>query len=301
MIVIARNAEEKLMEDLRLCFREMPSQRCFYMAFSKAGTPKDALFERFLRLLQDIPNSYSAQVYICGDRDVFILMQGFMQRQFAGFLQKLADDLDAPELAGLGEVFEVGVHRRRLETLCGAKVEAVEKVRAKEEAMRQKEAAQEITLDTLSQIDPDMLVNIGKKRAEREDIVVMVADDDQIARTLISNVIDKSYRYVYAKNGRDALYGFVEHAPDVLFLDIGMPDMNGHDVLESIFQVDPEAYVIMFSGRKDKANMMRALETGAQGFMGKPFTRDDLHQYIEKSPYVQVKKNREGNHASAAG
>ena len=86
---------------------------------------------------------------------------------------------------------------------------------------------------------------------------------------------------------------YVNKAPDVLFLDIGLPDINGHDVLERLFKLDPQAYVVMFSGNGDRENVLKAVELGAKGFVGKPFTQEKLIQYIEKSPFIQEKLNRE--------
>ena len=74
--------------------------------------------------------------------------------------------------------------------------------------------------------------------------------------------------------------------PDMIILDIGLPDIGGHEILEALSQLDPYHYVIMFSGRRDKANLLKALRLGAQGFIGKPFSRDKLAAYIERSPFI---------------
>ena len=83
---------------------------------------------------------------------------------------------------------------------------------------------------------------------------------------------------------------YVNKAPAVRFLDIGLPDIDGHTVLKKVFEIDPDAYVVMFSGNGDKENVMKAVKTGAKGFVGKPFTKDKLYQYIDKSPFVQTKQ-----------
>lgn len=301
MIVIAKDAEEKLLEDLRAQQPETQAQRCYYMEFSKADVPKKELFEKFLTLLQDVPDAYRAQVYICQDHDVFVLMQGFMQRHFAEFLKKLAAGLGREELAGLSDVMEVRVHKDRLETMCRKKLAAVKEKHTKETETQRKAAADSATLAVLETLDPDLLSSVAQRRAERLSPLVMIVDDDQIARTLVGNVVREHYDWSWAKDGAGALGGYVAGAPDVLFLDIGLPDINGHDILETLFQIDPDAYIIMFSGRKDKENIMKALETGAQGFIGKPFTREKLYQYIERSPHLLARQKRENNHAHASG
>jgi len=298
MIVIVRNTEEKLLEELRVCKDKNPAQRCFYLEFSSAGIPKMELFEHFLRLLNEVPDSYRAQVYICRDQDIFILMQGFMQRHFTDFLNRLAHELRSDHLLELSDLMEVGVHWTRLEALCQRKIEKIQAEHEKETEENQKAAAEKVTLEVLDRLSPDLLASIAQRRTGRTKPSIMAVDDDQIARTLVGNVVRERYDCICAKDGQEALAGYVSNAPDALFLDIGLPDINGHDVLECIFQIDPDAYVIMFSGRKDKGNIMRALEAGAQGFIGKPFTREKLFQYIERSPHLIGKKKQENGYAT---
>ncbi len=297
MIVIAKEAETKLLEELQACREDHPTQRCLYMAFSAVDVPKKELFESFLKLLHEVPDAYNAQVFICQDRDVFILMQGFMQRHFTDFLKTLAAELHKPELVNLGDIMEVGLNWTKLDTMCQRKMEKIRNELAKETEEKRKEEAEKATLEIMDTLDPGEISSIARRRAKRTSPVVMVVDDDQIVRTLVGNVLREKYDWTYAKDGQGALREYVASAPDVLFLDIGLPDINGHDVLESIFQMDPDAHIIMFSSHKDKQNIMRALEAGAKGFIGKPFTRDKLFQYIDRAPHLAGKRERGGVHA----
>jgi CheY-like chemotaxis protein len=300
MLVIAKDTEGKLLDDLRACRDANPSQRCLYMSLSRAEIPRKELFDHFLKLLHDVPDAYKAQVYICHDQDVFILMQGFMQRHFRDFVKKLSDELKTEELLDMIDIMEVGVHWAKLETICQKKIEALQKEEKKQTAQKKKQATEKATLDVLGRLDPEMVSTVAKRREKRAAPLVMVVDDDQIARTLVGNVIRENYEWSYAKDGQSALTEYVTAAPDVLFLDIGLPDISGHDVLECLFQIDPGAYVIMFSGHKDKDNVMRSLETGAQGFVGKPFTREKLFQYMERSPHLAEKNKRVSSCAQTA-
>jgi len=185
--------------------------------------------------------------------------------------------------------------------MCTDKISALERSRSKAEKEKSMEQAGERALEMLSRIDSPLISTIAQRRAGRSRPLVMIADDDQLVRMLAGSVLREDYDVAFAQDGLGALKEFVASAPDVLFLDIGMPDMSGHEVLEIIFQIDPGAYVIMFSGRKDQANIMRALEAGAQGFLGKPFTREKLCRHVEKSPFIQTRKGKEGRHESATG
>lgn len=293
MIVIARNTEEKLLEELRYCKEHHPSQRCFLMEFSKTHLPKKELFDAFLRLLHAFPESYRAQVFICHDMDVLIIMQGFMQRQFMDFLEQLAKDLHTDRLQDIADVMEVGFSWARLETFCMKKLEALEEQKRHEKNEQQSAEIKKTTQDILSQLDTELVANLSRRRSARESAIILIVDDDKLSRTLAGNVLMEHYNIAFAHDGRSALSQYVAEAPDVLFLDIGLPDISGHDVLECLFQIDPRAYVIMFSGHTDKENIMQSLETGAQGFLGKPFTREKLFRYVDKSPFI-LEKQRNG-------
>ncbi|MAE50699.1 MAG: hypothetical protein CMH27_02705 [Micavibrio sp.] len=292
MIVIASKTELKLRDDLRNLARTKPNQRCFYLAFSKTDIARETLFETFLRILEDIPNSYMARVYLCQDRDIVIVMEGFMQRHFENFVAKLGADLKTDNLGALSDIYEIGLHWQQIEALYTAKINAIQNAEALKQEQYRKKRAEENTLHTLQNLDAKRIETIETRRINRARPLVMIADDDQLSRTLAGNVLRADYDMAFAKNGTEALQEYVASAPDILFLDIGMPDIGGHEVLEALFQIDPDAYIIMFSGRKDKTTIMKSLTMGAQGFLGKPFTREQLYSHVGNSPFVQNKRHQ---------
>lgn len=292
MIVLAKNAEDKLLEDMHAAPQSFAGFLCFHLRLGLLEIPKKELFETVFRVLEEIPNSYTAQVYICHDKDMLILMRGFMQRQFMSFLHKLARELAQPVVLELFTVFNMEQDITRIMEICRDKIDIRNEQDQRAEENLKKQHTQNLAQTALADINPEQIRTIAARRRTCDDIIIMITDDDQLSRTLAGNVLEKDFSVIYAKNGKEALSNYVHHAPDVLFLDIGLPDINGHDVLELIFQMDESAYIIMFSGRTDKENIIRALESGAQGFVGKPFTRDKLFQYVEKSPFVQEKRGR---------
>lgn len=291
MIVIANKTEYRLRDDLRKFIQAKPNQRCFFLELSKSDIPKELLFETFLRMLENIPNSYMAKVYLCQDKDILIIMEGFMQRQFLAFVKTLSQELAVDDFSNLVDIFEIGVHWEKLETLYKSKIEAIDQAEEQEKEEQRKKKAEKNTVNALLEIDPVQVSSIAKRRLQRPYPLIMIADDDQLSRTLAGNVLRPDYNSVFAKNGTEALKAYVADAPDLLFLDIGMPDIGGHEVLESLFQIDPEAYIIMFSGRKDKSTIVKSLELGARGFLGKPFTREEIYNHVQNAPFVQNKKS----------
>jgi len=292
MIVIANKTETHLRDDLQKLLKHKPSQRCFYIAFSKTDISKEHLFETFLRSLEEIPNAYMAKVYLCADKDIMIMMEGFMQRHFEDLIKKLDGILKIKDFSDLIDIYELGAHWNILKNLYEQKLQIIQNVEDDQIQLSKKIVTDKLTLETLLKIDPERASNQLAHRDNRKNPLVMIADDDQLTRTLAGNVLRADFDMVFAQNGREALTEFANNAPDILFLDIGMPDIGGHEVLETLFQIDPDAHIIMFSGRKDKTTIMKSLEMGAKGFLGKPFTRDELYNHVQNSPFVLKKEHQ---------
>ena len=79
----------------------------------------------------------------------------------------------------------------------------------------------------------------------------------------------------------------------MIFLDIDLPDVNGHEVLSSILKIDANAHIIMLSGNSDQENVVNAIKAGAKGFVAKPFLKDRLYKYIDECPMIMHKKEKE--------
>lgn len=122
-----------------------------------------------------------------------------------------------------------------------------------------------------------------QRRKRRMPLHVMVVEDDPITRRMVTGTFKEQYAVITAVNAEEAVAGYLLHAPDIVFLDIGLPDASGLDVLYLLLQGDPRAYIVMFSGNSCLDNITRALGMGASGFVSKPFKRDRMQSYIEDS------------------
>lgn len=293
MIVIAKDTERKLLQELALCKRVNRSPHCYFLPLSQLeGMSKEEMFVQLLTLFHQVQNSYTAQIFICSDRDTFIFISDLAREQFSAFLDEFVVAIGKKDFARKAEIYEVGRDFDMLNARAKEKAAQAEAVVAEAQRKGQLEQAR-LLVEEMEQVNPAMLQTFQSRRAERGGKQILVVDDDQLCRSMASNALGKRYSCSVAKNGKDALREYILLAPDVLFLDIGLPDINGFDLLEHLFTVDPHAYVIMFSGRKDKENILKALEMGAQGFVGKPFTGNQLLEYVRKSPFIREKEDRD--------
>jgi two-component system chemotaxis response regulator CheY len=119
------------------------------------------------------------------------------------------------------------------------------------------------------------------KNEKQLPLQVMLVEDDPVTRRMVSNIFKDKYAMITAKDALEAVANYMMYAPDIVFLDINLPDVSGFHVLHQIMACDPHAYVVMFSGHGYLDNITTALGNGASGFVAKPFRKEKLTHYIQ--------------------
>lgn len=123
-------------------------------------------------------------------------------------------------------------------------------------------------------------------RATRRENVVIVADDDMFMRSLVKKGVGLNYTVVEVSDGAEVLAAYKDKNPDVLFLDIHMPNMEGTSVLQQVLALDPNAYIVMLSADSSRENVEITTQKGARGFLTKPFTKERLQECLNKCPTI---------------
>ena len=109
---------------------------------------------------------------------------------------------------------------------------------------------------------------------------VLLVEDDAAIRTALTRALRELGHAVEAVgSGMPALTAAVEHKPDVVLLDLGLPDIDGADVL-SMLRAVSDIPVIIATARDDEAEMVRLLDLGADDYVIKPFTAAQLNARI---------------------
>jgi CheY-like chemotaxis protein len=117
-------------------------------------------------------------------------------------------------------------------------------------------------------------------RQYRTPMTVMLVEDDPVTRQLASKLLSQDHVLVTAASAYEAVVNYLLYAPEIVFLDINLPDESGFIVLDQLTACDPDAYIVMFSGNDGIDNIIDARTRGAQGFVTKPFQRDRLKHYL---------------------
>lgn len=105
---------------------------------------------------------------------------------------------------------------------------------------------------------------------------ILVVEDDKPIRNLITTTLDtQNYHYIVAENGAQAILAATSHNPDIILLDLGLPDMDGIEVIKKVrsWSMLP---IIVISARSEDDDKISALDAGADDYLTKPFSVAEL-------------------------
>jgi len=112
---------------------------------------------------------------------------------------------------------------------------------------------------------------------------VLVVDDAVVMRMMIKNILVKNgYEVVEAESGYEAVQKYKATRPDVVTMDMVMPEMDGIAALKQIIADDPEAKIIMCTSMGQQPLVVEAVQAGAKSFVMKPFQPPKILETIEK-------------------
>lgn len=105
---------------------------------------------------------------------------------------------------------------------------------------------------------------------------ILVVEDDAPVRNLITTTLKAhEYKFITAQNGNNAIMEASSHNPDIVLLDLGLPDIDGIEVIERI-RTWSDMPIIVISARSEDKDKIDALDAGADDYLTKPFSVDEL-------------------------
>lgn len=227
-----------------------------------------------LHALKEVHGGVDCDVVLCSDNDVLLISRSLGAAQLTELAEELLHFANAPE----GKQAEIALYdvfhdwrtiRDILLAKAGEPMPPV--VQPAHHDFGEVASLQEVFAEA------------KKLRKVRHPLHVMLVEDDPLTRRMVTGTFKEKYALITAANAEEAVANYLLHAPDIVFLDIGLPDASGLDVLHRIMETDPDAYVVMFSGNSYLDNVTAALSTGASGFVSKPFKKEKMQHYIQDS------------------
>lgn len=119
-------------------------------------------------------------------------------------------------------------------------------------------------------------------------IKILITDDSSLSRKILKKMLSQEeYEIIEAENGLRAMEVYFMEKPDVMLLDLAMPDISGLEVLAKIIELDPLAKIVMATADLQDLTIKATQEAGAVGYITKPFNKEKVletvHQVLSNS------------------
>jgi len=112
---------------------------------------------------------------------------------------------------------------------------------------------------------------------------ILIVDDSAFTRGIHKQILEsQGYETLEAASGDEALEKFKREKPDLVMMDLLMPDADGMDVVREILQIDPDAKTVICSTDKQKFRQEEAKEIGTMGFITKPINAEKMVETLKK-------------------
>jgi two-component system KDP operon response regulator KdpE len=108
-----------------------------------------------------------------------------------------------------------------------------------------------------------------------QPLILIIEDEAALRRFLVPTLANNDYQVLTAATGAEGLEMASSHHPDVILLDLGLPDLDGTKVLENLRRTSPKP-IIIISARSQEAEKVKALDLGADDYLTKPFGAEEL-------------------------
>ncbi len=286
MMTVRMDSETRLKELLASILTQRSSWRAIYFNFSllKEHTNIKDFQKIAFSVITNELSEYEATVFFMDNEDIVVVGKGITKKDYDGIIKEIyfhvSDEIRLKIMLPLSVLFDLGVswqelyetNQEKLATLNASKVATVTK--PKDEASLNQPSLP----FGLQPVDVDHHVTTKKN-------TILIVEDDPLSVFITKKALDQDFIVHIAETGESAINAYIKYKPDVVFLDIGLPDISGHEVLKKIIlDIDPAAYVVMLSANNGPTDIMHALQLGSQGFISKPFSKSKLIQYISQAP-----------------
>jgi CheY-like chemotaxis protein len=147
----------------------------------------------------------------------------------------------------------------------------------------------DISYDFRFELTADKIKNLFEIRKSRAKPLILLVEDDPFTLQLVKLAFKDGFDVITAETARQALVYYQRHLPDMVFLDIQLPDGNGLDLLKQMTKADKDSHIVMLSSHSQKEKILDCISSGSKGFIGKPFTRQRL---VDATDKFQLTRNQ---------
>lgn len=127
-------------------------------------------------------------------------------------------------------------------------------------------------------------------RSVRKMPEFLIVEDQAFSRKLLAGLLEQYYHCRMASNAQQAVQLYVEYAPDITFLDIELPDADGHTLASFFKKHDPESHIVMVTGNHCAKDVEMAKANNVQGFVVKPYNKQKIMSAVNVFMHTKRRK-----------
>ncbi|MCG8492344.1 MAG: response regulator [Sneathiellales bacterium] len=296
--IVERSAEHTLVTDLARFRKNQRSQNVLHCRFSRVALQLKA--QGVTKLLTEHLTDMQACIYFCADGDLLITWPGqakeTMDSIIQSFTRRLLKQFEGSDNDDLFKYYESRAHENSLGEVCQDKISSLEAIQEKNRLAANTQCTEKKPIPADLIFTQDHIARfkeVQPKRKMRNEPEILIVEDQLFTRKLLKHAFDKDHIVHVAPNASEALLLYSLFAPDITFLDIELPDGNGHSLAEQFTEIDKDAFIIMVTSNHYASDVNRAKENGVRGYVVKPFTIEKILHSLDG--YKAFKKWRAQN------
>ncbi|MDR3425194.1 MAG: response regulator [Alphaproteobacteria bacterium] len=136
-----------------------------------------------------------------------------------------------------------------------------------------------------------MTATLHQQKQDHEHLRVLVVEDSDMLRVMFRKAFQVAHTIYAASGAKEGWRLYLDKTPDIVFVDIGLPDGNGHDLARMIKEKNPAAYIIMATASDYVEDKEKAGQNLADGFITKPYNKKEINDYIERCIDVRLRNS----------
>lgn len=294
--IINQNAERLLLSAIEQSAQRHTLRGALHFRCSKLERKPQE--EEILLTVRPLLQDKQTAIYFFHDGDLVFTWSGAQKAILDDLCKRLYAHFYLTGNEALHSYYDFNAHGEDLRLLCKRKIEALSQPGKTTPSTKSKEPtaiSQSASTQPVATLDasPEQIALFraaAKVRKSRKHLEILVVEDQPFSSKLLVGLLAKIGKATPALNAQTALELYLAQAPDIIFLDVEMPGVSGHDLAAAIRQLDSDAYIIMVTANNYIEDVNRAKKNGAKGFVAKPYNKQKILEGVEK--YIHERKLR---------
>lgn len=291
--IISQGAEEQLLAHVERSNQWNMASGALHFQCSKL--PRLPSEEDLLLTVRPVLEDKSAALYLFQDGDVVITWHGTQKSTLEMLSERLYERYSPHTDKTLHHYYDLQAHGEDLRLLCKKRKANTPADTPAPAGMKAAPASFPTGSPGVLTLLPEQVDLFHATACERKNRInpeILIVEDQVFSVKMLLGLLDNKFKTHTAVNAEMALKLYCTNAPDIVFLDIELPDANGHDLAVAIYKLDAQGFIVMVTGNHYAKDVARAKVNGAKGFIVKPYSKQKIMEAIQKFQREQQQPHR---------